>query len=205
MTVYMPSYFNDLKEREILFKNCIESYLKLGFEIVIVWMNKGFDKIENPNITYIDAEIQNASKARNLLLDIFYDNNEDYCYLSDDDTVFFGYDGRGRNSDCISFTNDLRKNDFNTTNISSALLKLKNLRKYYNTRLYFDENLEANQDYDFARNLLQNKFSTEIINSKNVQINKGISSMFKTPQERLQKKMDTYKLIMKKEYDIKNI
>lgn len=199
MTVYIPSYFNDLKEREVLFKNCIASYLKLDFKIVIAWMNKGFDKIENPNITYFDAEIQNASKARNLLLDLFYHSNDDYCYISDDDTVFLGYDGLN-NSDCVSFTNDFRKNDCNTTNISSALLKLKNLKKHYNTKLYFDENLEANQDFDFARNLLHSKFSTEIINSKNVQINKGVSSMFKNPQERLQKKIDSYKLIMKKEY-----
>ena len=149
------------------------------------------------DIEYIKSEITNASIARNKLLNIFYNSNEKYCILSDDDTILLkkiSVDDK----DCVSYTNDYDKGFKQTERISSAFLVLKNIKEY------FDETLDANQDLDFGLMLVNKGYSVYRYSSDIVNINRGQSSMFKNKMYALHKKKEALKIINKK-YDNKNI
>lgn len=198
MTVYMPSYFNEYPERKELFKNSIESYLKLGFDIVIFWMNSDDDKIIDEKVKYIDSkDILNASIARNILLEIFYESDDNEAILSDDDVIMTrnnSYDGY----DVLSLTNDYNSALKETYLISSSLLRIKNLNKIYGKKIFFDESLDANQDVDFGCNCVNEGIKTYRLKDTGIKINRGKSAMFTNPMNRLVRKHETLKIITKK-------
>ena len=182
MTVYIPCFFNNIKERGQRFYICLNQYLKLGYNVVIYWMNSEDIKISSKNLTIIKDKQRNASYARNKLLNLFYNSKEKYCILSDDDT-FLKYKIIP-SVDCESYVNDYNKCKTFTEKISSSFLVLKNIRP----KVFFDETLEANQDLDFGTTL--NKAGFKIIrnSTKQVEIFRGQSSMFENGADKIYKK-----------------
>lgn len=199
----MPSYFKGYSERKELFKNSVESYLKIGFNLVIFWMNSDEDKIIDKRIKYIDSkEILNASIARNVLLKIFYSSDENEAIFSDDDVImteFKEYD----DYDVLSLTNDYNSERKETYFLSSSVLLIRNLNKLYNKQLFFDESLTANQDVDFGCNCMNEGLKIYRLKDTGIKINRGKSVMFNNPMNRLVLKNETFKIITKK-WDLNN-
>jgi hypothetical protein len=200
MTVYIPSYFKNYQQRKDLFQLMVESYLNLGYNLIIYWMNKEDEKIIDDRIRYIDSEeIVNASIARNFLLNIFYDSEEEECILSDDDVILNDiYEIKDLKFDVLSLVNDKREKIFETPFIHSTVLIIKNLNKLYNKKIFFDETLDANQDYDFGINLVKNGCKVITLNTEQIIINKNKSVMFDNQMQRLYKKNETLQKIIKK-------
>ena len=139
-------------------------------------------KVSNKNLTVIKNKQRNASYARNKLLSVFYNSNEEYCILSDDDT-FLKYKVTP-SVDCESYVNDYNKGKTFTEKISSSFLVLKNIRP----KLFFDETLEANQDLDFGIILNKAGFKTIRNSTEQVEIFRGNSSMFENGVDKIYKK-----------------
>jgi hypothetical protein len=192
MIVYIPSFFNDSEERSMLFKRCVNSYLKQGYEVVILWMNDDKYKLFSSKITYIDSKVVlNASEARNILLDKFYDSGAEKAILSDDDVIITNKLEHDFDFDVLSLTNDFSEELKETHEISSSLLIIKKLSE----RLYFDESLNANQDLDFGINLTRNGFKTYRLKDTSVVLNRGKSVMFNNPMHKLYLKKATLEKI----------
>lgn len=196
MTVYIPSFFDNSEERIALFKKCVNAYVRLGYDVVVLWMNDEKHKTFRSNkITYIDSkERLNASEARNILLDKFYDSGAEKAILSDDDVIITKKLEHNFEFDVLSLTNDFSSELKETYEISSSLLIIKKLSK----RIYFDESLNANQDLDFGINLTKNGFKTYRLKDISVVLNRGKSVMFKTPMQKVYlKKLSLEKIKIK--------
>lgn len=192
MKVYIPCFFNNIKEREERFYLCLKQYLKLGYEVIIYWMNDFDIEAEHINLKIIKSEQQNASYARNKLLNLFYSSKEKFAIFSDDD-VFLN-EKITPNKDCESLTNDFYESSIETHKISSSFLVLKNIRP----EIYFDEDLDANQDLDFGINLKLNGFKSYRTSCKKVEMFRGASSMFKNGVDKIYKKQKALTKITKK-------
>ena len=192
MTVYIPCFFNNIKEREERFYKCLNQYLSLGYNVVVYWMNFEEIKVSNKNLTVIKNKQRNASYARNKLLSVFYNSNEEYCILSDDDT--FLNNKIIPKVDCESYVNDYNKGKTFTEKISSSFLVLRNIRPM----IFFDENLEANQDLDFGTTLNKLRFKTIRNSTEQVEIFRGQSSMFENGADKIYKKQKSLTQIKNK-------
>ncbi len=196
MTVYIISFFNNIKEREINFYTVVKQYLNLNYKVIVYWMNEKKCLIYSNNLTIIQAIQVNASVARNKLLDLFYSSSEDYAIFSDDDT-FLKCPIEER-LDCISFNNYYSKEIEETFKISTGLLLISNFKKKYNLKPYFDETLEANQDLDFGLTLNRLGIKTYRKSTDNIIVYKGPSSMFKNKMDNLYKKQTSLTYILNK-------
>ena len=185
MTVYIPCFFNNIEERKKRFYLCLNQYLNLGYFVVVYWMNLEEIKVFNKNLTVIKDKQHNASYARNKLLNMFYNSKEEYCILSDDDT--FLNNKVTPEADCESYVNDYKKGKITTKKISSSFLVLKNIRP----KIFFDKNLEANQDLDFGTALNKAGFRTIRNSTEQVEIFRGQSSMFNSGADKIYKKQKT--------------
>ena len=192
MTVYIPCFFNNIEEREERFYKCLNQYLSLGYNVVVYWMNFEEIKVSNKNLTVIKNKQRNASYARNKLLSVFYNSNEEYCILSDDDT--FLNNKIIPKVDCESYVNDYNKGITITEKISSSFLVLKNIRP----EIFFDETLEANQDLDFGTTLNKLRFKTIRNSTEQVEIFRGQSSMFENGADKIYKKQKSLTQIKNK-------
>ena len=192
MTVYIPCFFNNIEEREERFYKCLNQYLSLGYNVVVYWMNFEEIKVSNKNLTVIKNKQRNASYARNKLLSVFYNSNEEYCILSDDDT--FLNNKIIPKVDCESYVNDYNKGKTFTEKISSSFLVLRNIRPM----IFFDENLEANQDLDFGTTLNKLRFKTIRNSTEQVEIFRGQSSMFENGADKIYKKQKSLTQIKNK-------
>lgn len=205
MTVYIPCYFNNIAERKENFYYILNQYLRLGYKVVLYWMNNEPVNMYDKNLIVIEASKVNASVARNKLLKIFYNSIEDYSIFSDDDTYLKSSVEIETGKDCISFTNDYNEGITNTHSISSSFLLLKNFKKFYNLEPLFDEYLEANQDLDFGISLNKLGIKTYRNSTKEVIIYKGESSMFSNDLNKIYKKNKTLQYIETKQYGNNNI
>lgn len=196
MTVYIPCYFNKIKEREINFYKVLKKYLELNYFIVVYWMNDSNIKIKHKQLKIIKNTRVNASIARNKLLSIFYNSEEDYSIFSDDDSYIL--ENIVSNYDLLSLTNDSSNLILETKNISSSVMILKNFKKFYNLEPFFDENLEANQDLDFGIKLNSLGIRTYRKSDQRAVIYRGKSSMFATNMAKLNKKQNSLNYIEKK-------
>jgi len=198
MKVYIPCFFNNIKEREERFYLCLKQYLKLEYKVTVYWMNDFNIKIKHNNLKIIKAEQQNASYARNRLLDLFYSSKEKFAILSDDDA--FLNEKISPSKDFESFTNDFYESSVETHKISSSFLVLKNIRP----KIYFDESLCANQDLDFGIRLKKEGFKIYRTSTKKVEIFRGTSSMFENGADKIYKKQKALNQI-KNKYNYENI
>lgn len=198
MTVYIPCYFNNIIERETNFYVNIKQYLNLNYKVIIYWMNKKDCLVKNNNLTVIKGSPILTGVARNNLLRIFYNSDEDYCIISDDDTFLKSEVSINKELDCLSLTNDYSKELIKTEKINSAFLVLSNFKKKYKLTPYFDEELDSNQDLDFGLRLQQYNINTYRQSSDIVIINKGVSSMFKNKANMVYKKQQSLKYITDK-------
>ena len=196
MKVYIPCYFNNIKEREDNFYKVLGQYLELNYSIVIYWMNESDILLKNDRLEIIKGVQVNASVARNKLLELFYNSQEDFAILSDDDC--FVLERIDSKLDCISFTNDYNKDSVKTPSISSSFMIIKNFNKFYNLKPYFDESLEANQDLDFGLTLNNLSLSTYRKSDNRVIIYQGKSSMFTSNMNKLNKKQKALNYINEK-------
>ncbi|UWY30301.1 hypothetical protein N4T20_10275 [Flavobacterium sp. TR2] len=199
MNVYIISWFNSRLNRVHSFKKLIHYYLKLDYKIVVLWMNDEKHKILHPNISYINSEVINASAARNKLLNIFYNSDQNEAIFSDDDVQILTYDLLQENfsgNDIISFISHINRKPktFRYPLFSSTLFKIKK----NNSRIYFDENLQANQDLDFGYNCFFNKLKIKEVYTQKLYNNKENSVMFLDEDDRKKKKKETFNLINKK-------
>ncbi len=202
MKVYIPSYFNGLPKRKELFQKVVENYIQNSdFELVIYWMNAPEEQIINDRIKYIiKTDIVNASVARNYLLREFYNSDEEYGFFCDDDTILLRVDRiiKDEHFDCISYIQGEMVSSEVTHKINSSFMKIRNMKKCYNTELFFDESLDSNQDLDFGFNLKYNKRSVGVVRTPDILKNKSCSSMFKNNMDRIVKKGESQSYINKK-------
>lgn len=184
--MYIPCYFNNVKEREDNFLTVIKQYLKFGYTVLVYWMNENIPP-KTDNVEYIISTPVNSNIARNELLKIFYNSDEKECLLSDDDTILNNKLPK-INVDCISYTNDYNKCLLKTEEIGTGLLYIKNFKQLYGKSIFFDEKLEANQDLDFGINLNSQGILTYRYSTEYITIFKGESSMFKSNMSKINKK-----------------
>lgn len=199
MTVYIVSWFDNRLSRFYSFEKLIQHYLKLDFNIVILWMNDEKFKILNPSITYINSEKTNASIARNKLLKLFYNSDQNEAIFSDDDVQILDPNFLREpfeNNEIITFISNLthKPHRFRHPLFSSTVFKIKK----NNTKVFFDEELLANQDLDFGYNCFFNKLKIKEVYTKKIYNNKENSVMFTNEDDRKKKKKDTFNLINKK-------
>lgn len=102
MNIYIISYFGPRLEHELresrkqTHKEQIEWLIDHGHNPIVLNQDYGEDDFL-PNVTYVGENKQmTASDARNVLLDIFYNSDDDYAAFADNDTVYkdniFDYD-----------------------------------------------------------------------------------------------------------------
>lgn len=199
MTAYIVSWFDNRLSRFNSFEKLIQHYLKLDFKIVILWMNDERFKILHPNITYIHSENTNASIARNKLLKLFYNSDQNEAIFSDDDVQILDPNFLREpfeNTEIITFISNIthKQQRFKYPLFSSTLFKIKKS----NTKVFFDEELLANQDLDFGYNCFFNKLKIKEVYTKKLYNNKENSVMFLNEDDRKKKKKETLNLINKK-------
>ncbi|QLC65777.1 hypothetical protein LPB248_05560 [Flavobacterium sp. LPB0248] len=199
MNVYIISWFDNRLSRVHSFKNLIHYYLKLDYKIVILWMNNEKYKISHPNINYINSEVINASVARNKLLKLFYNSDQNEAIFSDDDVQILTYDllqESFNDNEIITFISHIKRKPktFKYPLFSSTLFKIKKSK----TKVFFDEKLQANQDLDFGYNCFFNKLKIKEVYTQKLYNNKENSVMFLDEEDRKKKKKETFNLINKK-------
>ncbi|KAF2082133.1 hypothetical protein [Flavobacterium sharifuzzamanii] len=199
MNIYIISWFNNRLNRVHSFKELIHHYLKLDYKIVVLWMNDEKYKISHPNINYINSKVINASAARNQLLKIFYNSDQNEAVFSDDDVQILTDDllqESFNGNDIVTFISHIKRKPktFKYPFFSSTLFKVKK----NSTRVFFDENLQANQDLDFGYNCFFNKLKIKEVYTAKLYNNKENSVMFLDEDDRKKKKKETFNLINKK-------
>lgn len=197
MTVYIVSWFDNRLNRFCSFEKLIRYYLKLDFKIVILWMNDEKFKILHPNINYINSEKTNASIARNKLLALFYNSDQNEAIFSDDDVDILSSDLLEEpfdDTEIITFISNLNRKPHQYYFFSSTLFKIKKGI----TKIYFDETLLANQDLDFGYNCFFNNIKIKEVYTKKLYNDKKKSVMFLDKSDRNKKKKETFNLINKK-------
>ena len=197
MTIYIPCYFNNNLEREQRFNLVIDAYQRLFKQIIVLWMNTTSPPYYN-NVLYINSCRLSAPAARNKLLTIFYNSSEKECILSDDDTVVLDLSILDIKGDCISYVNDKYVHNLSPYYISSAILKLNNLKLKYNKEIYFDEDLEIGQDLDFGLQLYKENIYGCRYSTSSVEIYNGISVLCPSKLTRRIKYQETIKLLQTK-------
>ena len=161
-------------------------------------MNEKEVRVIHKNLKIIKGKRVNASIARNKLLGIFYNSKEEIAIFSDDDTYINNKILIADEIDCISLTNDYKKEQKITEKINSSFLIINNFKIKYQLELYFDENLEANQDLDFGIQLNNFNIKTLRQSSEDIVIYRGKSSMFSSNMNRINKKQKSLDYIKKK-------
>lgn len=197
MIIYIISYFGENKEREIRVNKVLNQYNKLFTNIVVLWMNDCFPPSYS-NITYIISKRLSAPEARNTLLSLFYNSSFDYCLLGDDDTLVLNLDILDIPNDIVSYVNDKYPRSVEPYFISSALLKLANLKKKYNKEIYFDFNLKIAQDLEFGVQLVNAGLFPLRYSTTSVEIYKGISILCDSTVARLNCYLESIKYIQDK-------
>lgn len=199
--VFICSYFKDKTIRKIYFNRNIALYTKLGYNIIVFWMNDEKDKIIQENIQYIDSGIVNASIARNKLLQIFYDSDCAEAIFSDDDTIILNAKVLGKSIgafDILSYVINLNNKILDKPIFLSGIFKIKNLRLNNKKMIFFDEILESNQDVDFGYNANHNGIMIKNVFTKDIFNDQQNSVMFSSQEDRKKKKEQSIKIIIKK-------
>lgn len=199
--VYICSFFNENPIRKSYFEKNISLYTKLGYHIVVCWMNKKEDQINQPNITYIDSEVVNASIARNILLQMFYNSEHTEALFSDDDTIILNkaiLEKPIGSFDILSYIINLNNKLLDKPIFLSGIFKIKNLRLFNKKIILFDETLESNQDVDFGYNANHNAIRIKNVFTKDILNDQQNSVMFSSKEDRQIKKEESIKIIIKK-------
>lgn len=167
---YLPNDIQVREQRLKYHKRQIEQFLKLNCPIIIVAQNyKEHEYYSNSNVLYFKYEQGiGMSTARNILLEYFYNSNEDWMMMCDDDAYYYNYYDidvffnelqtnpqkfiqldfiRGKFASKLPFKKVVYEEPLNTNYYvfkdensigSLALCILKNYKKYYNKEFYFD-------------------------------------------------------------------
>lgn len=197
MIVYIISYFEENQERKTRVNQVLNQYSKLFDNVVVLWMNKVIPPYY-PNITYIISKRLSAPDARNTLLSLFYNSSFNCCLLADDDTLVLDLDILDVPNDVVSYVNDKYSHNVESYFISSALLKLTNLKKKYNKEIYFDPNLKVAQDLEFGVQLVNAGLSPLRYITSSVEIYKGVSILYPSIVARLNFYQEAIKYIQNK-------
>lgn len=196
MMVYIPCYFNSIKERELNFYKNLTQFLNLGYKVTLYWMNDFNCNIEHTNLIIILIKKTKIIKIRNIILNLFYSTDEDYCIFSDDDIYLKSI--ITERFDCICFKNDYYKGTTETFKISFSFALIRNFKKVYNITPFFDENLMAAEGIDFGMTL--NKLGIKTYRKSTDQITafKGQSSIFENPLKKVYELTQDYKYLTDK-------
>lgn len=168
---YLPDNEQTRQKRITAHKKQLDLLLQLGCNIYIVAQNyKKQDFIINPNIWYFPFEKGiGPSQARNILLKYFYNTNEDWMLMCDDDAYYYNYYDidvffdelktnpekfkqldfiRGKFASKIPFKKTIYGEQLNRKYYlfrdensvgSIAMCILKNFNKYYNKQFYLED------------------------------------------------------------------
>lgn len=199
--VYICSYFKEKTIRKSYFNRNITLYTKLGYDIIVLWMNKEKDKIIQKNIQYIHSDIVNASTARNKLLQLFYNSQCTEAVFSDDDTIILNQEILEKeidDFDILSYIINLNSRILDRPIFLSGIFKIKNLKLINKKMIFFDENLESNQDVDFGYNANHNGIRIKNVFTRNILNDQKNSVMFQDKEDRKRKKEESIKTIIKK-------
>ncbi|SHL94797.1 hypothetical protein [Flavobacterium chilense] len=199
--VYICSYFNGNSIRKSYFARNIALYTKLGYNIIVCWMNKEEDLIIQENIRYINSKIVNASTARNKLLKLFYKSEYREALFSDDDTIILNnaiLEKPIGTFDILSYIINLNNRLLDKPIFLSGIFKIKNLRLNNKKMIFFDETLESNQDVDFGYNANHNEIKIKNVFTKDIFNDQQNSVMFSSKEDREKKKEQSIKIIIKK-------
>ena len=138
--VYICSYFKEKTIRKSYFNRNITLYTKLGYDIIVLWMNKEKDKIIQKNIQYIHSDIVNASTARNKLLQLFYNSQFTEAVFSDDDTIILNQEILEKeidDFDILSYIINLNSRILDRPIFLSGIFKIKNLKLINKKMIFF--------------------------------------------------------------------
>lgn len=169
---YLPDNEHTRQKRITAHRKQLDLLLKLGCNIYIVAQNyKNKDEfVYNPNIYYFNYEQGiGPSQARNVLLQYFYNSNEDWMLMCDDDAYYYNYYDidvffeelktnpnkfnkldliRGKFASKIPFKKTIYGEPLNRKYYlfkdensvgSIAMCILKNFKKYYNKEFYLQD------------------------------------------------------------------
>lgn len=156
---------------------------------------------------YIEKDKLSPSKARNVLLQEFYQSDEDWCLFLDDDSILYDNENHPDTPQFIEkfFIYDLENVDVfwpidpsrwptaqlnaigqlddwyklvGVDHLKTSFWFIRNFKKFYNEELYFDESMSHGEDGEFALRLLTNNKSLyQIYNIKLKEIGKDNSTL----------------------------
>lgn len=194
---YLPKDYSIRQKRLEAHRKQLRKLKQYNLPIYIVAQNYTQQELDRQvNYIYIGNPL-GPGGARNLLLDQFYNSDEDFMMLMDDDVYLYNYydlpifineintnPSKFRDLDYIrpifAFQVPFKKTvyadvrnrnnyifkDMNTIN-TTALSIIRNLRKYYNKRVFYTDmnttNGEGYEDKDFCYQLKINGIKTHVL------------------------------------------
>jgi hypothetical protein len=179
----------------------------------------------NKNIIFEEYNYQiKTSIARNKNFKKFYESDKDIAIFMDDDITvetldkinvfeyYYKYIFNKVKFDVIGFENLKCIKEENCYSIikhtlwnGSGCILLKNLKKYYNKEIYFDETLPALEDEEFGININYNCLKYLLIINPYFKELTSVSIMFLDNKDRKEKNLLARKMIMKKWNEILKI
>jgi hypothetical protein len=200
--IYIISYLPDdpeiRNERLKRHKIQLEYWKKHNTEIVVFAQNYNEEDYQ-PGITYIKnkGEIKLPGSARNVCLEHFYNSDDDFTLLIDDDTVLYEGEKYCDSDNCIQILKNIPIERFEKIDIFSMLnpsqtpftkfyndnkdilqenlifhskiniradIFIKNLKKFYNKEMYFEDLKDGNkiimgEDVKFALDAARQGFN----------------------------------------------
>ena len=177
--VYIISHLDDTlpnyEKRSKILKSVVDFWLSRDLDIVICAQNyKEKDFLVNERIRYVFLEEKEyghkISAARNRLLKEFYESDEDFCIILDDDIQLYSGTKYCDSDNIISilrdlkelhgidlfnglqpvfmpFTKEYQKPEYKDNlifkknlQVIGQIMFLRNLKKFYGREIYFDEN-----------------------------------------------------------------
>ena len=180
-TINIISYIPDDRQDRVEYLNrTLKSLAGCGMHINVLamWGDTIYSKVQYPtnlSVKLIKAPGMKQAGARNILLSMFYQTDEDYAVFMDDDMLFktkTGYDIKQYLDFMIAnikfdilggvFHYSMPDKEFDvylTRHLSGGCFFIKNFKKYYNEEKYFDTEYTVLEDAEFGTRLLSEGYA----------------------------------------------
>ena len=181
-TINIISYIpNDRVDRVEYLNRTLKSLAGCGMHVNVLamWGDTIYSKVQYPtnlSIKLIKAPGMKQAGARNILLNLFYQTDEDYAIFMDDDFMFKTKTNMSIKQYLLFMIKNVPEFDvlggvyqysmpdkefdvYLTRHLSGSCFFIKNFKKYYNNEKYFDTNYLILEDAELGTRLLSEGYA----------------------------------------------